>query len=127
MLFRSARGHSHCSASTSQNNAVSKFVDKFLYGNNNANTNILSSTFGNVNYNNWISSWKDHTFSENEDNIISEVHWVEAESKECAQLGDNYNIIDDNNASNNKYVTVKSGLNSISDAPKGEENYVIIP
>ena len=55
--FNIVGGHMHCSAAGSQNNDVSKFIDKFLRGKNVNTSNILSSSVSN-DYNSWISAWK---------------------------------------------------------------------
>lgn len=39
-----ARGHNHCQASTSQNQSIATFVDRFLYGNQSANTLAVRKT-----------------------------------------------------------------------------------
>lgn len=46
---------------------------------------------------------------------------------ECGTVGSNWNILSDSKASNGKYVTVKSGLQSLNQAPSGSENNITIP
>ncbi|MDZ7723877.1 MAG: DUF1593 domain-containing protein [candidate division KSB1 bacterium] len=50
--------------------------------------------------------------------------WLEAE---CAAVGDNWDILSDARASNEKYVTVKPGVESLEQAPAGSENTIVIP
>ena len=53
-----------------------------------------------------------------------ESHYFEPE---CATVGENWIILDDTQASKEKYVTVKSGTQSTGEAPIGNENFIIIP
>ena len=46
---------------------------------------------------------------------------------ECATVGTDWNILNDNLASNGKYVTVKSGVQSLNSAPTDSSGYIIIP
>ena len=46
---------------------------------------------------------------------------------ECGTVGSNWDIIDDGQCSNGKYVTVKAGTQSLEQAPAGDENSIIIP
>lgn len=46
---------------------------------------------------------------------------------ECATVGESWNIIADSQASNGKYVTVKSGVQSLTEPPSGSEANIIIP
>ena len=108
-------GHMHCSAVASQTEAVTKFVDKFLHGKDDVDTNILTSPYQsrNVNYQFWMSDWADVT----EPDVALEQNWFEAESESCAIIGNDLVIMDDVNASNGKYVTPKDGLNSDESVP----------
>ena len=46
---------------------------------------------------------------------------------ECATVGSSWDILSDPQASNGKYVTVKTGVQSLNSAPAGNESYIIIP
>ena len=46
---------------------------------------------------------------------------------ECATVGTNWDILSDNNASNGKYVTVKSGIQSLNTAPTDSSDDIYIP
>lgn len=46
---------------------------------------------------------------------------------ECGIVGDNWNIISDNEATNNHYVTAKDGFYSRNEAPTEEEAHIVIP
>lgn len=50
--------------------------------------------------------------------------WLEAE---CGEVGDNWNKIDNNAASNGSYITVKSGNESMDQAPDTNEGLVKMP
>ncbi len=55
--FRS--GHDHCSLPTASYPEVQAFVDKFLFEDETANTNIQVHEFPNTDYNSWIAAWKE--------------------------------------------------------------------
>lgn len=55
--FRS--GHNHCSLPTESYAEVQAFVDKFLFEDETVNTNIQVHEFDDVDYNSWISAWKE--------------------------------------------------------------------
>lgn len=46
---------------------------------------------------------------------------------ECATVGESWEILTDAQASNGKYVSVKSGVQSLSEAPTGSESAIFIP
>ncbi len=115
-------GHNHCSAAQSQVAAVTSFVDRFLCGNNDINTNILTSPYQNVNYQFWISDWANVT----EPDVALEKVWLEAESVDCVTIGSDFAVKEDPNASNGKYVTAKDNLNSLDAAP-GVQGLITIP
>jgi Glucuronyl esterase, fungi len=52
-------GHAHCATTTSINNEIGAFLDKFLLGNTNVNTTIrdFASTYNSVNYTRWTQWW----------------------------------------------------------------------
>ena len=50
--------------------------------------------------------------------------WLEAE---CATVGGNWDILSDAEASNNYYVTVKPGVQSLNQAPSSDDGLIIIP
>lgn len=55
--FRS--GHNHCQLPNESYPEVEAFVDKFLFGDESANTNIQVHEFENTDYNSWIEAWKE--------------------------------------------------------------------
>ncbi len=58
-----------------------------------------------------------------EGNFEESEFWFEAE---CGAVGGNWNILNDAQASNEHYVTVKSGVQSLNQAPAGDENLILI-
>lgn len=52
-------GHSHCQASSKQNSAAQAFINKFLYGDESANTNIRTSTVS-ADADSWKKEWAGH-------------------------------------------------------------------
>jgi lysophospholipase L1-like esterase len=46
---------------------------------------------------------------------------------ECGSVGSNWDIINDSQSSNGKYVTVKAGIQSLEQAPAGDANSIMIP
>lgn len=54
----------------------------------------------------------------------TETVWLEAE---CATTGSDWNIVSDSTASNEAFVTIKPGLNSISSAPTDSAGTIYIP
>jgi arabinoxylan arabinofuranohydrolase len=50
--------------------------------------------------------------------------WLESE---CGEVGENWDILSDAQASNGHYVTVKPGIQSLNSAPTGSENLIVIP
>ncbi|MEJ2543337.1 MAG: GDSL-type esterase/lipase family protein [Calditrichaceae bacterium] len=55
---------------------------------------------------------------------IYEEHYFEAE---CGAVGTSWNIIDNAQCSNGKYVTVEAGTQSLEQAPAGDESSIVIP
>ena len=57
-------GHSHCQASSNQDNAAKSFIQKFLHGDNSQNTTIRKSTV-NADYSSWSKAWSGHSIVNN--------------------------------------------------------------
>ncbi len=55
--FRS--GHDHCTLPTESYSEVQAFIDKFLFNDTTANTDIHIHDFYSVDYNKWIEAWKE--------------------------------------------------------------------
>ena len=123
--FSIVAGHMHCSLPASQYPEVEAFVEKFLLGEMTVNTNVTKSPYDYVDYSRWFKWWGtgEPVFPE-QDSGDSETVFFEAE---CAKVGENWEILTDDQASNGKYVTVKSGIQSISAAPIGSKSVIRIP
>ena len=52
------------------------------------------------------------------------VVWLESE---CGEVGENWDVLSDAQASNGHYVRVKSGVQSLDNAPSGSENRIVLP
>ncbi len=64
------------------------------------------------------------TLYEQPDTSGFETHYFEPE---CAIIGDDWDIIDDIQSSNGYYVTVKTGTESLNEAPSDEQGLISIP
>ncbi|ULC58137.1 hypothetical protein MBM09_09420 [Flaviramulus sp. BrNp1-15] len=117
--FSIVDGHNHCQLPDSQKPEVEAFVEMFLLGNTEANTNVQTHGFDNVDYERWYNWWEsgEPNFPEPDTTNIESVYF----EAECASVGSNWNIIEDESASNNKYVTIKTGLNSTDVVPSVED------
>ncbi|MDR3219925.1 MAG: carbohydrate binding domain-containing protein [Dysgonamonadaceae bacterium] len=113
MGFDFTGGHNHCAAPESQTDAAGKFIQRFLYGDNTVDTEILTSPYQNVNYQFWIKDWANVT----EPTVVPESFWYEPETTACGTLGSDLAVDSDANASGGKYVTAGSGLSSTTAAP----------
>ncbi len=121
--FSIVAGHGHCQLPNSQRPEVEAFVEKFLLGDMNVNTNVMKSPYGHVDYARWFKWWGtgDPVFPDTGD-----AYTVTFEA-EGATVGSNWKIATDVQASNGKYVTVKPGVQSLSAAPAGSQNLITIP
>ncbi|MFA0964974.1 T9SS type A sorting domain-containing protein [Roseivirga sp. BDSF3-8] len=109
--FSIVGGHGHCQLPASQYPEVEAFVDKFLLGNTSVTTNVTKHPFANVDHAGWYDWWGGSTPSNPGGN---EQVWLEAE---CGTVGSLFNEVSSSAASNNSYVTVRSGNNSTAGAP----------
>ncbi len=116
-------GHNHCAIPESQRPAIEAFVDKFLLGKTDANTNIAVHPYPDWDYERWYKWWgSGKPVFPGEANSIK--IWLEAE---CGEVGSNWEVRNDAKASGGSYVTVKPGLNSANAAPKDSlQNQVVI-
>ncbi|MES1218511.1 MAG: hypothetical protein ABUT20_23595 [Bacteroidota bacterium] len=118
--------HNHCAIPQTQRPAIEAFVDKFILGKTNVNTDSVTiNPFPNVDHERWYKWWgTGKPVFPGEANSIK--IWLEAE---CGTVGSKWNIVKDATASKGAYVTIKSGLNSPTNAAPGDsaENQVIIP
>jgi hypothetical protein len=123
--FSIVGGHSHCSLPASEVPEVQAFVDKFLFGNTNVNTDITThpaSYDDSIDYAAWYQWWGtgDPVFPTNG------TSYTIALEPECATVGTNWLILSDTNASNGKYVTVTPGVQSVNSAPSNSWDLITI-
>ncbi len=116
--FSIVGGHRHCQLPASQRPEVEAFVDKFLLGKKDAKTAVMKHSFENVEHKFWHDGWSagKSTFpmpdSKNVETVYSEI--------ESSTFGADWQLKEDPNASNKKYLTIKSGLNSPNRVPQEE-------
>lgn len=113
--------HPHCRLPDSQLPEVEAFVDKFLLGKTDANTDVTVSPY-NTDYARWIDWWgkgKPAFPKRNMEGI--ETVTFEAEN---ATVGSVWETGTDDDASNGGYVAVKAGMESIDSAPTGSEHVI---
>ncbi len=117
-------GHGHCAIPQTQRPAIEAFVDKFLLGKKEINTDVAVHPYPDWNYKRWFEWWGTGkpVFSGEENTVKI---WLEAE---CGTVGSNWEAGTDESASHEGYITVKSGLNSTNAAPEDKpDNQVIMP
>jgi hypothetical protein len=117
--------HGHCALPDVQKPEVEAFVDKFLLGDNTANTNISTHIYDYVIPSYWTDWWGtgDPDFAVLDRGESDEV-WFEAE---CATVGAAWNVRLDTLASNESYVIPKPGLSSIVEAPTDSAASIYFP
>ena len=118
-------GHGHCAVPATQLPAMEAFVEKFLKGNTNANTNVMVHPYPDVDYQRWYQWWGtgNPVFPDEASTVKI---WLETE---CGTVGSNWDILQDPLASKGAYVRIKSGIaNSTGAAPANTPaNQVVIP
>ena len=123
--FSIAGGHGHCQLPDFQRPEVEAFVDAFLLGDPECDTDVTVHPYDYVDYQRWIEWWGTGKPTLSEPNLADmEFVWLEAE---LGQVGSDWDVVDDAQASNGKYVTVKAGTQSLSAAPTGSQGLLTIP
>ncbi len=119
MGFSIVAGHSHCSLPESQRPEVEAFVDKFLMGIQDVDTNVVIHPFEEVNYGRWTAWWgTDDPVFPKDDSLILTLE------PECGTVGESWAIREDAAVSNGKYVQVKPGYSSRTKSPPTPEGHV---
>jgi hypothetical protein len=115
--------HPHCRLPDSQRPEVEAFVDKFLLGDTDAKTDVMKHPFPDVDYARWIGWWgkSQPTFPGADD-----AYSITLEA-ECGNVGANWEVFTEGDASNGRFATPKVGSASVQTAPAGGENFVTIP
>lgn len=124
MGFSIVAGHGHCELPASQYPEVEAFVDKFLLGDTAANTNVAKSPYEFVDDSRWFEWWG----SGNPEFPVREIGSAVTKTfeAECENVGSDWEIKADPNASNGTYITVKAGTQSLDNAPTGNNSYMTI-
>lgn len=125
--FTIGGGHGHCQLPDFERPQVEAFVDKFLLGDMSADTDVQVHPFESVNHERWSAWWgtDDPTYPDfTLDPEGTESLFFEAE---CAAHGTDWEVMADAGASNDGYVTTKSGLTVTNEAPTGAESTLTIP
>lgn len=123
--FSIVPGHGHCQLPDIQRPEVEAFVDKFLMGKVEANTDATISPYDAVDYSRWIAWWgKGEPVFPKRDMTGIESMTFEAEN---ATVGSNWEVGADKLASNGSYVVVKAGTESIPVAPIGADSSIVVP
>lgn len=125
MGFSIVAGHGHCELPASQYPEVEAFVDKFLLGDTMANTNVAKNPYEYVDDSRWYEWWG----SGNPEFPVREIGSAITKTfeAECENVGSDWVIKADPDASNGIYITVKPGIQSLSDAPTSEDSHLTIP
>lgn len=105
-------GHNHCAVPDAQVPAMQAFVDKFLVGTANVNTDITVNPYPNLDYKRWYQWWGTGNPVLPAEPLGKRI-WLEAE---CAAVGSDWQTVADTAASAGKYIVV-NGLNSTAAAP----------
>ncbi|MEW4489950.1 hypothetical protein AB1L42_17840 [Thalassoglobus sp. JC818] len=117
--FSIVAGHPHCQLPDSQRPEVEAFVDKFLLGKSETNTDVTKHPFDSVEHEFWYDGWaKGESTFPSLDDEHTETLTLEAES---SKHGADWRIVSDPEASARKYLTVNLGLNSPQVPPHGDD------
>ena len=123
--FSIVGGHPHCRLPDSQRPEVEAFVDKFLLGKQETNTQVTKHPFDDVKFEHWYDGWSKgkSTFPEPDlTNVRQE--FIEVEN---AKVGAAWRVRDGAEASGGQYVTIEPGSNSTDTAPTDDESSIQIP
>lgn len=117
-------GHPHCRLPDNQRPEVEAFVDKFLLGDQDADTSVTKHPFEDVEFKYWYDGWLTgkSTFPEPDASNVESIFY----EVECTKHGSMWKVLDDSKASNGRYITIDSGLNSAGAAPAGGESTIEI-
>lgn len=121
--FSIVADHPHCRLPDSQLPEVEAFVDKFLLGKSDVNTDVTVHPFASSDPERWFEWWGkgEPVFPGAEDAVSFSLE------AECASVGDEWVVVSDAGASNGRYLTPKVGVGSVESAPADSKGYVSIP
>ena len=117
--------HPHCRLPESQRPEVEAFVDKFLLGEPEVSTVVARHSFEPAKHKFWYDGWGDGKSSfpsPKASHIVTIYHEAEA-----VERGSDWQLFTDADASDESYLEIESGLNSIEAAPEGEAGTLHFP
>ena len=111
-------GHPHCRLPDAQRPEVEAFVDKFLLGLSSVDTDVTEHPFALVEHEFWYDAWLKgkSTFPSMQDANM-ETFIAEAEAM---SPGEDWEILNAEDASGGKYISVKEALDSPGSVPAGD-------
>jgi hypothetical protein len=116
-------GHNHCAIPASQRPAIEAFVDKFLLGKADVNTDTVTiHPYPLIDHKRWYQWWGTGNPVLPAEPVGIRI-WMEAE---CGTVGTDWQVLTDTAASNGTYVVV-NGLNSTTAAPTGATAAIVLP
>jgi len=109
-------GHAHCSTTTTIDNEMGAFINKFLLDQTNVNTLIrdYDSSYSTVDYGTWYSWW-------------GQANYVVQLEPECGTVGADWSVFNNVTVSHGKYVTAASGLSSPTSPPPTTADWIAMP
>jgi hypothetical protein len=119
-------GHGHCAVPTTQRPAIEAFVDRFMLGKTEVNTDTVTiHPYGNMEYESWYKWWGTGNPAFPNEGVATKI-WLETE---CGVVGSNWDVLSDPAASKGQYIQIKTGIaNSTNAAPANiAANQVVIP
>lgn len=119
--FSIVSDHPHCRLPDSQIPEVEAFVDKFLLGDQSANTLVTTHPYQSVNHKMWYEWWGK---GKPEFSGAKDAYTIALEA-ECGDLGSNW--ISSYERSSVTYITPNTGVQSIESAPLSSDDQVRIP
>ncbi len=115
-------GHGHCQLPEIQKPEVEAFVDKFLLGKKEVNTEVTLSPYELVDHSRWIAWWgKEKPFFPKRDRSKIETVILEAE---LGEVGADWEVGKTDGASKGNFLEVKAGKQSLDAAPSGKQGVV---
>lgn len=118
-------GHGHCVLPDVQRPEVVAFIEKFLLGKMDMNTNIEVHPYDYVDFARW-TKWWGSSKPEFPKGTVSKSKSILLEA-ECGAVGLNWDILPDTEASNGNYVVAKNGLPVATEAPSGKSGELTFP
>jgi hypothetical protein len=117
-------GHEHCQVPASQIPEIEAFVDKFLLGKENVDTNISTNPYPDIDYNRWFQWWGTGN-SDMPKPDPSTFKWIFLEA-ECSIIGAKWTIVNSDVAMGGQYVAApETQERNLQTAPTDPDNYMV--